>query len=103
MRLNMGRDEDQGAGVAECYRFTVSGRVQGVFFRQSTVDEARRLGISGWVRNLADGRVEGVACGEAEALAMLKAWLAHGPRFAKVQGVAWEVCDQAPLAGFEVR
>ena len=62
----------------------VTGRVQGVFFRQSTVDEARRLGVSGWVRNRRDGTVELLAEGDIPMLERLLAWLHHGPDGARV-------------------
>ncbi len=65
----------------------VSGRVQGVFYRQSTVDVARRLGLVGLVRNLADGRVEVVAEGERAALEALLAFCRRGPPAAQVSGV----------------
>jgi acylphosphatase len=65
----------------------VSGLVQGVFFRQSTVDEARRLGVSGWVRNLPDGRVEVVAEGGREALEGLVRFCRRGPPAARVEDV----------------
>ena len=69
----------------------VSGRVQGVFFRQSTADTARRLGLSGWVRNLPDGRVEAEAEGERAALEALVEWCRRGPPAARVDGleVGW--------------
>lgn len=67
----------------------VVGRVQGVGFRAATVDAARRLGVAGSVRNLADGSVEVVAEGSAEALAGLRAFLARGPRFARVDRLDW--------------
>ena len=90
--------------MCECYRFTVSGRVQGVFFRQSTADTATRLGLDGWVRNLPDGRVEGIAAGSPEALAELRGWLDRGPPAARVDGVEWEVVAGESLpAGFVVR
>jgi len=57
----------------------VSGRVQGVFFRASTRDTARRLGLTGWVRNLPDGRVEGLFEGDEEALRRLIEWCRSGP------------------------
>jgi acylphosphatase len=84
-------------------RVVVSGRVQGVAFRAGTRAEARRLGVDGWVRNRADGRVEAVFEGDARAVAVLVAWCSQGPRFARVAEV--EVSDEAPegLAGFEVR
>jgi acylphosphatase len=69
----------------------VSGRVQGVFYRQSTVDEARRRGLTGWVRNLPDGRVEAEAEGERREVEALVAWCRTGPPAARVEGVevAW--------------
>jgi acylphosphatase len=66
----------------------VSGLVQGVFYRQSTVDEARRLGVAGWVRNLADGRVEVEAEGDRAALEGLVAFCRRGPPSARVDDVA---------------
>ncbi len=69
-------------------RLLVSGRVQGVAFRQSTVDEARRLGVAGWVKNLPDGRVEAVVEGERSRVEALVAWCRRGPRLARVDGVA---------------
>jgi acylphosphatase len=73
-------------------RLVVSGRVQGVGFRQYTVAEAQRLGVYGWVRNLPDGRVEALAEGEKEAVDALLAWCKHGPRLARVDEikVSWE-------------
>ncbi len=65
----------------------VSGRVQGVAFRAYTVDEARRLGVAGWVRNLPDGRVEVEAEGERPALAELVRFCERGPPAARVEGV----------------
>ena len=70
-----------------CAKFIVQGRVQGVFFRASTRDEARRLGLDGHARNLADGSVEVVASGAAAALAALEAWLQRGPPSARVERV----------------
>ena len=71
-----------------CARFIVSGRVQGVFFRASARDEARRLGVTGHARNLDDGSVEVVACGEDAALAQLERWLHRGPPHARVASVS---------------
>lgn len=89
--------------TAQCYRFIVTGRVQGVYFRQSTVDQARQLGLSGWVRNLPDGRVEGVAGGEQATLETLKNWLRRGPPAARVDDLQWQLDESSPAEGFEIR
>lgn len=70
----------------------VTGMVQGVFFRVHTREEARRLGVSGWVRNLPDGRVEAVFEGTRDRVEAAVAWCRHGPPTADVQDlrVAWE-------------
>lgn len=65
----------------------VAGRVQGVYFRQMTRQQARRLGLHGWVRNLADGRVEVWAQGDEVALERFVQWLWEGPPRATVVGV----------------
>ncbi len=65
----------------------VHGHVQGVFFRQATADEARALGLRGWVRNLANGDVEILAEGPRRELKILAAWANQGPRMARVTGV----------------
>jgi acylphosphatase len=75
-------------------RFLVSGRVQGVFFRASTREQAQRLGLRGHACNLADGRVEVVAEGDAQALDLLEAWLHQGPPLAQVERV-----EREPYAG----
>jgi acylphosphatase len=67
-----------------CRRCYVSGRVQGVFFRASTSKQARSLGVSGYARNLPDGRVEVLACGPDAAVQQLCDWLAQGPPGAQV-------------------
>ena len=66
----------------------VAGRVQGVFFRDSARREARRLGVTGWVCNRADGKVEGHLEGDADAVAKLVEWCRSGPRHADVDDVA---------------
>lgn len=89
--------------MASSYRFVVSGQVQGVGFRYSAMAQARRLGLTGWVANLPDGSVEGVAAGPDEALAQFHDWLRRGPPAARVKAVAWDGA-QAPLEnGFEIR
>jgi acylphosphatase len=67
--------------------FIVRGRVQGVFFRAATQREARRLGITGWVKNRLDGCVEVLAEGEEDAIKELTSWANHGPSAARVDNV----------------
>jgi len=75
------------------HRYLVSGIVQGVGFRYFIQDEAERLHLSGFVRNLRDGRVEVYAIGSAENLARLRTIIERGPRGAMVQHVAEESAD----------
>jgi len=74
-------------------RFTITGRVQGVFFRESTRRVAEAHGIRGYAINLANGDVEVLACGEPEALDQLARWLQDGPRMAEVARVQAEDVD----------
>jgi acylphosphatase len=74
-------------------RYFVSGIVQGVGFRYFTQDEAERLHLSGFVRNLRDGRVEVYAIGAAENLARLRTLIERGPRGAMVQHIAEESAE----------
>lgn len=84
-------------------RFLVSGKVQGVFFRAGTRDQALKLGIQGEAINLPDGRVEVRAKGEAASLDALENWLRHGPAMARVDGVQREPMDEAGIApGFTI-
>jgi acylphosphatase len=76
-------------------RVLVSGRVQGVWFRGSTQDRARELGLSGWARNLVDGRVEAVFEGEEEAVRAALSYVREGPPHARVSDV--EVHDEPPM------
>lgn len=68
-------------------RFFISGRVQGVAFRAHTRVQALALGLRGHARNLADGRVEVLAVGDADAIERLAEWLRHGPPLARVDTV----------------
>ncbi|MGF1527903.1 MAG: acylphosphatase [Candidatus Competibacterales bacterium] len=74
-------------GAIHCRRCWVSGRVQGVYFRAATQQKAKALGLTGHAINLADGRVEVLACGEATAVASLVVWLGQGPPQARVSDV----------------
>jgi len=82
----------------------ITGRVQGVGFRNSTRRKARELGVSGWVKNLADGSVEAVVAGEKDNVEDLISWANTGPRLANVNEV--EVDRRQPkndLDGFSIR
>jgi acylphosphatase len=79
-----------------CKKCLVSGRVQGVFYRGATAQRARELGIRGHARNLPDGRVEVLACGDEAAVETFVSWLWTGSSASKVSGV--EVAD-APVSG----
>jgi acylphosphatase len=83
----------------------VSGRVQGVFFRQSTLEEARGLGLTGWGRNLPSGdQVEIVAEGSRRNLQMLWAWAHNGPPRARVHDVTEEWSDYSgEFSSFRIR
>ena len=83
-------------------RFLVSGKVQGVFFRASARVQALRLDLSGSARNLADGRVEVIVAGEADAIEALGRWLRQGPPSAEVIEVVRSECHETLLAGFSV-
>lgn len=82
-------------------RFLVAGKVQGVWFRASTRDQALRLGLCGSANNLADGGVEVIAIGSSEAVAELERWLWRGPPMAEVADVRREdIGAPAGLEGF---
>ncbi|MDN3526466.1 acylphosphatase [Halomonas sabkhae] len=87
-------------GQQQCMKAIVSGRVQGVCFRRSTQQQAEALGIVGYARNLADGRVEVLMCGEAERLAALREWLAQGPPGAEVTHLECRDVEAVPPDGF---
>lgn len=71
-------------------RFFVAGKVQGVWFRASTREQALALGLRGYANNLGDGQVEVLAVGDEAALARLAEWLGHGPAQARVDRVIRE-------------
>ena len=81
----------------------VCGRVQGVGFRWYTRRKAETLGLSGWVRNLVDGRVEACFLGDPAALEDMKQCLAKGPAMARVDQLSWENKMMKPVQGFTVR
>lgn len=90
--------------MARRIRALVTGYVQGVSYRASTVAEARRLGLCGWVRNCEDGSVELEAEGDDAPLAALVAWCEHGPPTARVTHVKIEELDpDGGRRGFSIR
>ena len=81
----------------------VSGEVQGVFFRESTREKAQQLGLSGWVKNLPDGRVEALFEGPSEKVREMVRWCGQGPPHAAVENVDIEFdTAKEDLTGFEV-
>jgi acylphosphatase len=86
-----------------CAKFIVTGRVQGVFFRASARAEAVRLRLTGYAKNLDDGNVEVLACGDAAALQELQRWLSKGPPAARVESVVREDTYELAPVGFVTR
>ncbi len=84
-------------------RVVVSGRVQGVWFRQSARQRAVAAGVAGWVRNRADGRVEAELEGDRAAVDAVVAWMEGGPEMAVVTGVDVTDLTTTGETGFEVR
>jgi acylphosphatase len=90
--------------MKEARRYLVSGRVQGVGFRFFAQHEAERLGVTGYVQNLPDGRVEVLASGSREQLAQFRSQLEKGPRFSSVSDVLEEAVQADALydSGFHI-
>lgn len=86
-----------------CIHCYITGKVQGVWFRASTKEQADLLGITGWVRNLPDGRVEVLACGEKNKIEQLQTWLKRGPALARVTDFSSEECPWQEHNNFETR
>lgn len=84
-------------------RFMVEGRVQGVFFRATTREQALQLGLRGFARNLPDGRVEVLVAGDAAAIDTLASWLRRGPPKARVDALErLDAPEGEPGSGFDV-
>ena len=82
-----------------CY---ISGKVQGVWFRASAKEEADKNGITGFARNLPDGRVEVIASGDKEKIAAFYVWLKHGPTRAQVTDASYEEIIEQSHQQFDV-
>lgn len=88
----------------KCLHAVVSGRVQGVFFRDYTRSEAERLGVSGWVRNRSDGAVEVLISGEEHKVDQMVEWLYQGSPMSRVSSVEVDSAESpGDLRGFEIR
>ena len=83
-------------------RFIISGKVQGVFFRASTREQAQRIGLRGYARNLPDGSVEVLAVGTDDAIRQLERWLQHGPPHARVDHVERSTAEVDAGDGFSI-
>lgn len=82
----------------------VSGRVQGVYFRENTRKKAEQLDVSGWIKNLSDGRVEAVFEGEEDKIEKIVAWIKKGPIFAKIIDLKIEWQEyKGEFKGFDIR
>jgi acylphosphatase len=91
--------------MTHCLKIIVQGRVQGVFFRAYTQDEAQARGLTGWVRNLPGGEVEALICGEARDVERMTLWFKKGSPRSRVDEVLInkiEIPDDLP-AKFEIR
>ena len=85
-----------------CMRCFIAGKVQGVWFRASAKQEAEKLSITGWARNLSDGRVEVLACGDEKQLEIFYAWLQQGPQHAVVTEFSREDLEWQNCKGFTI-
>ena len=86
-----------------CVRVFITGKVQGVGYCYSTVQEAQRLGVKGWVRNRLDGRVAAIFAGTEPLITKMLQWCHQGPRSAKVIDVTVETLEPQRYQGFEVK
>ena len=89
--------------MAIARKVRIYGRVQGVFFRQWAVNQARALGVAGWVSNCPDGTVEAHVTGEEDAVAKMIAAMHQGPSQARVDNLTVDVIEPEDASGFSVR
>jgi acylphosphatase len=85
-----------------CIHAVIHGKVQGVFYRDSTRQQAKALGITGWVKNNKDGTVELQACGQQDSIDQLVEWLKKGPPRAQVSKVDWAEEDEGNHKEFAI-
>jgi acylphosphatase len=97
------RIDNSGERILIRKRVLVSGAVQGVFFRDTCRRLAGQQGVSGWVRNLPDGRVEAVFEGDPDSVERMVRWTRRGPSQARVTGTAVSEEPVEGLSGFEIR
>lgn len=88
--------------TVRCEKFVVSGRVQGVGFRYHTSHQGLKLNLVGYAKNLYNGDVEVIACGEPEKIEEFAAWLRTGPRSARVDELIREEISSRDFKGFEI-
>lgn len=88
--------------MASAVRGYVSGRVQGVYFRRHVQEAAQALGLTGYARNLDDGRVEVVLCGDPQAVEAARSAVAAGPPRSRVDGIEWQEIEPPGDGGFQV-
>lgn len=96
----MNKKKSEGLVCLHCF---VSGRVQGVFFRRETYNQAIERGVKGWVRNVPDGRVEVLLCGKKEAVELFRDWLWEGPEAAQVKNVEFNEVPCESFTTFEIK
>ncbi len=97
--MTLPRESEPGKAL----RVIITGRVQGVFFRVWTRQQAEALGLSGWVRNRFDGSVEAVFSGPAEIVDRMVEKCRQGPPHATVEGISQTAAESAPPAGFRMK
>ncbi|MGL0816725.1 acylphosphatase [Vibrio vulnificus] len=88
--------------TARCEKFVVSGKVQGVGFRYHTSHQGLKLNLVGYAKNLCNGDVEVIACGEPQKIEEFAAWLRNGPRTASVDELIREEVTYRDFNGFEI-
>jgi acylphosphatase len=88
--------------MLQTYSITVTGKVQGVYYRQSTKEKAIALGLTGYVKNLPDGRVQIMASGNTDQLLQLVLWCRQGPARAIVEEVQVETLPPTLFMGFRI-